>query len=375
VVAAEELMRRDSLQTSWIQDHLADSHLDTRSVYCLLLIRNGTIKTLDQLKAWKEKWLRNEQTKHNLGLGGFFQRVTDRDLENALLSKYTFTNLKAEVTWLSGHGPAAYSVLCERFWSRWVDHVREDLTDGFVSLKNDWISGVKNDIRDGLVKDISLKLKTSPDKIPEVALTAINQALEKQMADFGQAQHNVEDFISSNFIKAALYGVSGHGCTGDVEFLRKYLDHPSADVRLAAVNGLKRLGVKEDLKPLLALVNDEDSSVRHLAAETAIHLAPGIDGAPVKLFDSTDPLILGIGIKALLDADLKSAADLVRPLLGHSEHAVRRDAFIFFRRRYNVEQLEQLLDDYIGSGAYNYDVVCWLDRQLYGPAFFQNIRS
>lgn len=373
VVAAEELARRGSLSASWIQDHLVDSHLDTRSVYCLFLIRKGAIKTLDELKAWKEKWLRDEHTKNYPGLGGFFQRVTDRALESALLSEYTYTNLKAEVTWLSEHGPAAYAVLCERFWSKCEDHVREDLTDGFESLKNDWISGVKNDIRDGLVKDISLKLKTPPDKIPEEALTAIDQALKKQMADFGQAQHNVEDFISSNFIKAALDGISGHDCTEDVEFLRKYLDHPSADVRLAAVNGLKRLGVKEDLKSLLTLVNDEDSRVRHLAAETAIHLAPGIDGAAVKLFDSTDPLIPGTGIKALLDADLKPAADLVRPLLGHSEYAVRRDAFIFFQRRYNDEQLEQLLDDYISSGGYHYDVVCWLDRHLYGPAFFQNI--
>lgn len=372
-VATEELARRGSLTETWINDHLPGASLSTRSVFCLELVRTGIISTSDQLKAWREKWLQDEMRPNFPGLGSLLQRVPGRDLESALLSKYTFANLKGEVAWLSEHGYAAYEVLCEKHWDEWADRVRSDLEDGFASLKDEWLASARDKLKNDVLR--SLSEQKPPKVIPENIRETMDQKLDEEITRHYTLQPDVEQFVKSSYIKAALGGISTHGCKDDVRFFRQYLNHQNAETRLAALVGLKHWGDTVDVKPMLALVNDEDPRVRHLAAEIAVHLAPGIDGAAVKLFDFSDPLIPGTGIKALLDTDIKHAADLVRPLLGHSEYAVRRDAFIFFKRRYSGDQLEQLLDDYISSGGYHYDVVCWLDRHLYGPDFFRKIGS
>ena len=65
--------------------------------------------------------------------------------------------------------------------------------------------------------------------------------------------------------------------------------------------------------------------------------------------------------------DLRSARKLLLPLLHHESDEIRKLAVFYFTRKLTNKKLEQLLDQYLSSSTYYYNVIHYLDRAIYAP--------
>ena len=105
-------------------------------------------------------------------------------------------------------------------------------------------------------------------------------------------------------------------------------------------------------------------------------LSPGPEGAARALLDTGSPTLVSTVFKFLRDSPAEETARLLEPLLSHKDDNVRLKAVAFLGRKLSIEQLEELLKKYVSSGSfYYYNVVCWLDRILYGPSSLRDIFS
>ena len=93
------------------------------------------------------------------------------------------------------------------------------------------------------------------------------------------------------------------------------------------------------------------------------------------MLDTESSTLVGTVVKYLQDSLVEETAKLLEPLLSHKNDDIRLKALVFFGRNLSAEELEELLTRYVSRGSYYYNVVCWLDRILYGPSSFRDIFS
>jgi hypothetical protein len=324
VLALKTLGKRGRLSVEQLKDLLTDSSPTVKAQVYEQLIKYRATVTSDEIR-------KSVSTRTLLT----FSDGTDPELLIfELFKSYTYEQLLSIINWFSIDSPIAYKVLAIHHFDTFGTTLRDDLQVDFENIR------AKSIDEFGAVADLVLK----------------------------RWEKNTDDFVRRQYTAAALSGLAVNGESPDADYARKYLNETSRDVQTEAVNVLYRFGERDDAPALVALALSSWGELQSLAAEAALKLAPGHDGAVQELLLSDTPTLVSLSIHAILKYDNQEEfPDLVASLLQTENATNRLNAVFYFLKRFEDRQLEAMLKTYLKNDSYYYNVVCWLDRVLYSP--------
>lgn len=339
-LAVGELARRETLDTPTAERLLTDTNPEIRMT--------GFRNLMDQGRRFTTQELRDSFKRSQGGLMGLGTPSVD---SNALileqLSCLDKRDLEDHIDWYNVDGPLAYKALAVNFSQGNAVRIRNDLETEFRNVKADSEKRIR-------------------EQYGELGVKKLTEGFDQ-----------FQDYIADAFSAAALSGLAKHGVSQDVRFGRKFL-REAQDLRLLgeAVEVVARFGDQRDVADLLRVANAQHGVVRRRALETAMKLSPGRDGAVRELLAAEDPDFIRIALQNLDEGASVEIQSEIYQLLFHKNDEIRELALAKLTLRSGDRENENLLEQYLGSGVYYYNVVCWLDRIIYAPEslkqFFQS---
>lgn len=334
--AARALLQRDKLDSNIASILLKDGDIDVRSIAVQGLIKNGADITPDVIR----EALKTEQQ----GSLGFRKRQESLTVDKAveqLFEKLSEQELKSRIDWFDLNGYLAYKVWAKKFFAQNRTIIREHLRNGFQEIR----TASEN------------RMRTQYGSLAE----EIVEAWEK-----------VNSYILSQFNAAALAALVQNGTSKDLPAVRKRLKGRKADARNELIESLRligRIGQEQDISTILAIARESHGLVRTEALQSALGIRPGINGVVPGLLDSDLPQFVYVGVASIVDQPPSDTYHLVYPLLHHQQIEIRSVAigYLFEQFQRGTIDLEFVLQTYLQSPTYYYNVVTWLDRLLYAP--------
>ncbi len=238
-----------------------------------------------------------------------------------------------------------YRALAMEHFDDVQDLLREDIKSGFASLRRRRVERVRAELGD--------------------AAAVLVETLIPEISDFAQQW----------FVEAILVGLAKHGGQEDLGVARKVLSDAaySDEARVCAAYLLSRYGAASDTAALLAIASSGYGELKRPAAEAALALAPGLDGAAGKFLASQSHELVVMALKHLGESPLvDSDRDAAIGLLHSSVLAIRNAAVAFLIQFLSNQELEDLLERYTSEYPYYYSVVCQLDKVIYAPTCLRN---
>jgi HEAT repeat protein len=330
--AAEELRRRGRLSRDTATLLLKDSAARVRKIAIETLIDDGEAVTREQIHKLFES------SKSPSLLGGFGDDyVSSLDILARRLERQSAAELEHQMLWLTGEGPHAYRILALNHFDRFGERIRRDLSDRGETL-----------LRESL----------------EAARQTFGEEGEQL---FERIRDEHTEFIRGEYIGAGLAGIAANGRAEDVALARPHVNSKESYIQNEALRVLERFGNASDLDTLMSIAQGGLGDANLLAAKAALRIAPGIDGASRAFLASGSVHLVVLALQAMKDIPPADVLPLILPLLENEDATIRIKVLSFFVDREEEESLRSLLDDYLKSSYYYYNVVAWLDRVLYAP--------
>ena len=207
LMAAEMLSRDNLLTAEEAKALLDDSELRVRAIGIRRLIMLGEPLTAGTIR---------ELLADDLKAKSLMSAVQDASrpdrLVEELFSTLSYDELIRLVDWYELDGPAAYKVLGLKHFDRFGDRVRKDLADRFTTL----CETKKHSLRES-VRVVLDKHRASNAKIVAI----VERAFDEQVTKLS----DLDNFITSNFVSAALMALARNGSPSDLPIARHRLRH------------------------------------------------------------------------------------------------------------------------------------------------------
>jgi HEAT repeat protein len=372
-VAVEELKRKNGLT-----DEIASSLLGETSgrvaqvCYRHLIERGEKFDPNDiYLKIGDDTYNRQHGTEY------FFRDPPYADTKAVILEmyrSYAAEDLWKLVDWqselsdvaYSALGDVAYKALSLYHFNEASSRIRDDLNQEFKLYEGPYLEAAT-------AKWVKWKEEEEPRSMREVGLSSLISAFrpnkkEKERMPEESAKSETES-VKSKYIAAALAGIAQNGEADDIVFGRKYLSRDDYDVRVEAVELIKRFGDEDDIQDLINVAKSTEGILQESSALAALKLSPDVkETARALLLEAKEDLASAVVGYLTGEQDAAAMSAFLEPLLREEHDIVRRKVTAFFARKFPKEELEELLGRYTSQLPYYYDVVCWLDKILYAPA-------
>jgi hypothetical protein len=178
----------------------------------------------------------------------------------------------------------------------------------------------------------------------------------------------------AELVQVALEALAKHPSPADRElFLSALSEKPEGyKLTLLALRGLSKVGLSGDRALIKPFTSSEWSPVSTVACYAYLVLSPNVSAAVPTLLEAVSPQklwsIVSVGLQSKESASLWP---LLEPLLKADNEDVRRMTAYFAIGSLSRKRLLKLLDAYLSSGIYYYNVVTQLDRALFAPSAFR----
>lgn len=282
--------------------------------------------------------------------------------------RYDVDQLMLMADWDQLAGREAYRVLALEHFSDFAEKLREDLRTDFAEAANRYYQQ--------RLEEWQRIAATPPNSSnvnllspPKTGLFSGFQRLFLEQDSWTPETYAQSDVKSrkDDYTEAALAGLARNSeSPDDVEFGRRFLFHGEADVRIEAIRIIKKFGNADDVTTLVEIAKSNEGLLQELAAQTALT----ISGNPLEVANeflvTGDEILVSITIAELIAHGNKEiVSDFLRQYLYSDNEKIRTHVMAFFVFRYDKQELENLLAQYIGEAVYYYDVVCCFDIILY----------
>jgi HEAT repeat protein len=347
-MSLEELVRRGSLTVEIARKFTTDPSLAVRATAFQSLAAQGTLPNFETVR----KALSDSDEESGPKTGNFLRLLSGLNAKpspdvDAIIVTYYRTQsteqLLVAVDWFSLDGPLAYRALALDRFADFSTDLRSDLANGFERIKQE--SSRRGEKQYG------------PEQWKRIA------------ASFEQ----LDEFIKSQFTKAALFGLAKNAQPADAELARPYLAREDSSLRDLAVTVISKVGTPEDASALLEVAKEAYGGVQAEAAAGALKLSTNPLEAARALMVSNNPEVVRVAFGWMFAQQSEDVRKTFDELLHGSNDKNRVRALYYLSKRLQPEELEELLKDYIGKETYYYNVVTWLDRILYAPSPLKNM--
>ncbi len=361
LMAADILARLDLLTAEEAKALLGDSELGVRAIGIRRLLFLGKPLTARYIR----DLLADDSTANPGILSALFRRAQNvpgpDELVEELFSTLSYDELIRLVNWFDSDGRSAYKVLGLKHFERFGVRVREDLPDRFKTFRETEIHSLRERYR--------AVLGERPASDEEIFAT-IEQLAEEAVAKWS----DLDDFITSEFVRAALTALAKNGSPSDLPIARQHLNSEDAATAEAAIELVSRFGNSSDVEALLVLAERAYGKVAERAAETALALSGDRWIRAKQYVERQAKPFLRIGIDALTThAELPSRWPELMPYLSVDNTDVRLRTAKLLCTCLESEDLVRVLNQCLEGETYHYDVVTVLDRSLYGPTAWRTV--
>ena len=363
MMAADGLARKDLLTAEEAKALLGDSEVRVRAIGIRRLITLGDRPTADNIRELLADAAK-AQPASLLALArlrGGQDAPSSDGLVEELFSTLSYDELIPLVGWFKQDSRIAYKVLGLMHFERFGDRVRTDLADRFTTFRE----AEKHAMRAILDKQIQHE-----SGAVDAAFTAVEDAAEKVLERWA----DLDNFVTSGFVSAALAAIAKNGSANDLPIARQHLSSEDPASREAALAMVSRLGNDADVEPLLALAEREYGDIAERAAKAAIALSADRWIRAKQYLEREAMPFLRVGIDALgAHTEFPSKWPELVPHLFVDNASVRLATVKLLCSRLQHRDLIRLLNQFCEAGTYYYDVVTALDRSIYGPTAWRSI--
>jgi hypothetical protein len=273
-----------------------------------------------------------------LGLGLSRPEVTEDDIIPFVFTRKSRLELEELIDYYSGHGNVAYEALAVTYTAEVAQRLRSDLKENFSGLKSRSIDKLYSEYGD---KASTLVSQYKPD---------------------------LEQFIIDNFTAAAMKGLAKLCVKEDIEFARNYLGglkYGMADE--ACISIIEKYGDDSDIDLLIKKAEKMYGKKQEMAIVAAIKICCDKPLLIEKLIDSQNNNISVIAAKQVSFMNRNIRISLARNLLIVENEKLRLIGAEIITKHVGRDEVEQILNEYIGRSTYYYNVVKYLDGYIYGP--------
>ncbi len=361
VMAAHRLARRDLLTVEEAKALLTDSEPRVRAIGIRRLIALGEPLTASNIRELVADNSKEKSKTLPLLLRGAQDTPRPDEIVEELFSTLSYDDLDRLVGWYKLDGHLAYKVLGLKHFDRFGDRVRKDLVDQFATFRET----EKRSLREGIVAAVDKQ--HAPDA---TVIATVAKAVEKEVAKWA----DLDNFITSQFVRAALAALAKNGTASDLPIARQHLDSEDSASSEASLEMVSRFGDGSDVEPLLLLAEREYGDIAERAAKTALNLSADRWKRAKQYLEREAMPFLSVGIDALgTHTEFSSRWPELVPYLFVGNSQVRlATARLLCSRLENVD-LVKLLNQCLEAETYYYDVITALDRSIYGPKAWRSI--
>ena len=364
-MAAGGLARKGLLTVEEAKTLLTASETKARAIGIRRLIVLGEPLTADNIR----ELLADDSKQKPKTFSGLIRGVQDAprpdDLVEELFSTLSSDELNRLVGWFTLDGRVAYKVLGLKHFDRFGDRVRKDLADQFATVRETEKHSLRESMRESAMAVLD-KQRASDATV----IATIENAVEKAVAEWAY----LDDFITSEFVRAALAALAKNGSSSDLPIARRHLNSEDSASREAALEIVSRFGDGSDVEPLLGLAAREYGDIAERAAETALALSADRWKRAKQYLERETMPFLRVGIDALgAHSRFPSRWQELSRYLFVDNSKVRLATVQLLCSRLEGADLVKLLNQCHEEETYYYDVITALDRSLYGPTAWQAI--
>lgn len=337
--AADYLNRIGELTTELAEKLLTDTDSFVRKIGFVCLLNNGKAFNYGDI----DKFFPEPKEKNRSILGGIAgQQVTKGDVIPLFLSKKTYEELKESAGYYFGYGMDCYKAFVNSYYSKIEDDIRFDLNDGFKSMKERTLN--------------RLQKEYGNKAIPLI----INQ------------DDSLEKFVKDSFAKVALNGLALINNQKDLPLARNYLGSLSYGMgNKACISIIKEYGDNTDVKNLLSIARDSYGDVQVQAIEAALKLSDNKKDLLIELANDENIAIAKFAAEQIKTLPGEDRISISKTMIFSEQESVRLAYVNLLAKDLNLGDLRCLLDEYMESKRYYYNVVCFLDNFLNAPEKFR----
>lgn len=338
--AADYLYRIDALTADISEKILLDTDSFVRKIGFIWLINNGREFSLSEIS----KLFPKPEARGPSLLAVLSSQVTEDDIIPLVLTRMKQEQLEDMVDFYTQYGKEAYEALVTSHFSTIAEKIRSDLRNNLEDIKRHSIDKLKERYGDNASSSILAQYK--PD---------------------------IEQFIKDSFTEIALKGLSLLNDKSDIQFARQYLGKLKYNLgEDECISLIERYGDHSDIDSLINLAKLAYGDIRRKAVIVAIKLSENHLKLIQDLVYEKDIIIAQIAAEQIYLLSREDRISIANKLL-YSEHVnVRLLAAKILSKDLGRNELESILNTYIESQTYYYNVVNFIDGFLYAPGKFKN---
>lgn len=347
-LSQSEWLQEVSAQTMFdrglMDDDIASVLAETKSTHlqqlaAASLARSGALKDLDRVR----QLFSEDSARTQMSLLSFLNdppTVNQELVTEFVLNHTAETDLIKLIDWSSILGPKAYLALLNRYFDRYKESAMADVATSFRR------------IREKSLDDVEKEFSKTGREVFE------NRFLE------------IDDFVRREYALALLTGFADREPKAVIELARNVLQDAQSREKLIAVAArvVKIAGSQTDLPLLIARHRDSYGLATESLLASITHLAD--DGEALKLVMNTATPALLTALFPIRQSEIVASFKPRCIELLHSDDSnLRAASAIALGQELTVIEATSILNKYISSPPYFYNVVKWLDLILYSPKF------
>lgn len=317
--------------------------------YLELLARNVQVDISEIQKKLRD-------TPDTESLADILVNLNTKDIRGAVLlevyKRKSFEELKKSIYWFSlPITPLIYEALAENYFDLFKETLRQDVLENFERIKKEGID--------------LLNLKIAPKN------EETDKIINKIITDFEE----LDSWIRTEFLRSAIKALAKKSEPSDIEIVRFFIDKPLGyfgyfrdEILRDILTIFDKYGTTDDAKLLIKLVADSQHDIKIEAAGLALRLDKENKFKTLEfLLERNETELTKVVIKYGQKNPKVIKTEQIKELLLHSNDQMRLNALSYLMSKLSDDELKVILDEYLQSETYYYNVVCWLDRRLYAP--------
>jgi len=336
--AATYLCNINAMTADIAEKILVDTDSFTRKVGFVWLINHGRDFSISEVSKLFPKSKEEKPTWQMFST----PQVTEDDVVPLVLRKRTKEELEKMVGFYSILGREAYEALVTSNYSTMADRIRADLDSNFEGIKQNSVDELYSEFGD---KASSLLARYTPD---------------------------IEEFIKDSYIKSALKGLTLINDEIDIVWARQFLGelkHGMGDDECISI--IEKHGDHTDIDHLINLAKKTYGQTQRKALKAAIGLSDNQLNVIENLANGKDRSISEMAVEHIHVLERVERIKLAEKLLFSEYEKVRLLAVNALAQDLGRNKLEDILNSYIESETYYYNVVVRLDAVLFAPGKFK----
>lgn len=346
--SSKELLVRGKMSDADLESFLRNQDFELKMLAFTELIKRGKKYNLSEINtAFNE----SESSPALAALLDIRHDKRIEEVKSLILDSSPSEHVEKQIAWLSRDGRLAYFSFYRRGYTELKNQIHDDLNNGFNRLEKEYYEKYMMMIKEKSPSGESLK--------------AVEKELKMHLKD-------LNEYIKDKFALSALQILFETQDNKALYYARKYIYTKNSDLKEICVEIIGKHGNAKDIPFLIEIAQNSYGQLKIKSARYALNFWNLDRGSnvPQCFIAANDPDLLKECYLNALARKSREFIDVAIRLMKNDNESIRLFSLSYICHLLKNNTLDSLLDRYISSSGYYYDVVSWLDKCLFSQNKF-----